>query len=167
MARNSFAGRMLAIIKKEYGLSGGEFGVDELIEPLFIQTRKDKKRCLNALCDHADAGRLVRVSRGRYRLPHTGEHRREKPPIRNRMWSILRWKGTVTIADLQELTGASESYAREYLQLLSRREIVRRLPQPGNQPSKYQLIKTDQVEPPVNDEKADYLKSMRKANFLL
>ncbi len=162
MARNSFAGRVLATIKKEYGLSGGEFGVDELIAPLFLQTRKDKKRCLNALRDHVEAGRLVRAARGRYRLPYADERHRKKPPIHKRMWNIMRWKGTVTIADLQELTGTSESYAREWLRMLIRREIVRRLPQPGNQPCKYQLIKRDQVTPPVNDEKADYLKKLRK-----
>ena len=77
------------------------------------------------------------------------------------MWSILRSRGTVTVADLQELTEASAEYAKEYLRMLVKREIVRALPQPGNKPSKYQFIKHEMVLPPTDDKKADRLQAQR------
>ena len=60
-----------------------------------------------------------------------------------------------------ELTEASADYAKEYLRMLAKREIVRALPQPGNQPSKYQFIKREMVQPPSDDKKADRLKAQR------
>ena len=169
MARNSFAGRVLAAIKTlENGTTG--FRAADLIAPLHLKSREQARKISIALGDHFKAGRLVKIETGLFRLPRYGENQqsvdqRPQPPaaplIKDRMWSVLRSLGTVTVADLQMLAGASAEYAKEYLRMLAKREIVRALPQPGNQPSKYQFIKREMVQPPSDDKKADRLKAQR------
>ena len=167
MARNSFAGRVLRAAQTWYRYK--TFRAADLIAPLNIRSRDLAKKISVALGDHHRAGRLVKLEPGLYRVARPGEivagattKASVGPEIKEKMWSILRMRGAVTVADLQELTGAKAYYAKEYLQLLVKREIVKALPQPGNQPWRYQLVKRDMVSPPSDDKKADRLKAQRE-----
>ncbi len=163
MARNSFAGKVLSAIKTlDEGRTG--FRAADLIAPLNIKTRDLARKISVALGDHCRAGRLVKIETGLFRLPQGDEKRTlcpAGPTIKDRMWAILRSRGTVTVADLQELASARAAYAKEFLRMLTRREIVRELKQPGNKPAKYQFIKPEMVLPPLDDKKADRLKALR------
>lgn len=71
------------------------------------------------------------------------------------MWRFLRARKKVTIDDLIEISGAGERYIKEWLQMLVRREIVRKYKN-GN----YLMIK-DPVEMPRNESKAKRLRRIR------
>lgn len=166
MARDSFAGRVMAAIKTlENSITG--FRAADLIAPLHLKTRNEARKISSSLNDHHHAGRLVKIESGLFRLPLPGEALTGKttttatPLIKDRMWSILRWKGTVTVADLQMLTGAKASYAKEFLDAMAMRGVVRKLKQPQNKPLKYQFIKHEMVLPPLDDKKADRLIALR------
>ena len=72
------------------------------------------------------------------------------------MWRLLRARKVVSYDDLQELAGASRSYAREWMATLIKREVVRKLSK-----GRYQLINDAAPETPVKElpgEKATRLK---------
>ena len=137
----------------ENGRTG--FRAAELVGPLNVSSYKESHKISSALGDHAKAGRLVKIETGLYRLPSVAEIVAKtvggalvSPMVKDKMWSILRSRGTVTVADLQELAGAKASYAQEWLRMLIKREIVKGLPQSGNQQWKYQLVKRHLVAAP-------------------
>jgi len=79
------------------------------------------------------------------------------------IWRFIRARRTVTVADLQEVSGASKDYIRKYLRLLVRREVLRK-----NGKSKdcsWTLVK-DAFRPPADREDAAYQKRMRKQRRL-
>ncbi len=158
MAKNSFAARVLTMLRREF--PGRSFRADDLIAPLMIKTRAEKKRLSTALRDHYRAGRLERPERGLYRLP--GKSAGTEPLGRDRMWAVLRMRGTVTVSDLVELCGVSKRYASEYLRMLVRNEMVRVIPRQGRRPRRYQLIRRDRVEAPTDEEKSRRLRDRRR-----
>ncbi|MBA3012941.1 MAG: hypothetical protein KKF12_18525 [Proteobacteria bacterium] len=80
----------------------------------------------------------------------------EKTQIKTIMWRLLRSRKVVTYEDLQELAGASRSYAQEWMATLIKREVVRKLSK-----GRYQLINDAAPEIPPKElpgEKATRLK---------
>jgi len=154
MKRATFAGRIrvavAALAERQEA-----FTVKEIVEEACIQTRKDEKKMHNAMLDFMKAGEVERLKRGVYRLAHAGKRPGKKRTIHEKMWWLLRVRKAVSVADLQEMAGASENYAKEWLQMLARREVVQKLAN-----GRYQLI-NEPVEIPVNDEKAEKLRRLR------
>lgn len=142
-----------------------EFTVAELVDYLLIQTAADQKRLTGTMRDMKRADVVIGVRPGVYRLTALAAAAARNPKMQQVMWRVLRARRTVTIADLAELAGASEAYAREWLRVLARREVVRRLAAPDNQPHSWQLIE-DSVEMPDLDENAAKLRRMRKEKAL-
>ena len=110
-------------------------------------SEKEKRRIRHALYDMRKTGEVVRVKQGFYR--YVGKSKRSE--YREIMWRILRARRSVTIDDLVEMSGASRKYVREWLCMLTIREIVRR-----HKNGKYQLIK-DPVKMPSDGDKKSSL----------
>lgn len=157
MAHQSFSKTVLEKLTEEV-TEHGEVSTDRLSHALHLQTYKDHKRMLNALSDLGKSGRIERVRQGVYGLPKT-----TKPPAKREvMWRVLRMRRAVTVADLQELADVSKEYAKEWLALLIKHNIVKRFATAGNNtPHTYRLI-NDQTEVPVDTDKAEKLRKLRK-----
>jgi DeoR/GlpR family transcriptional regulator of sugar metabolism len=160
MAHQSFAGRVLETLTNLAATAtAGSVHVDDISHALMIQTRQAHKQVLNALSDLSKAGKVIRVRMGVYAMPVAGQQR--PPDKREVMWRILRMRKRVLIADLVELAGVSREYAKEWLQMLAKRGIVRRISQPDNQPHIWQMIH-DTVDMPVDEVKAAKLRALRR-----
>lgn len=161
MAHQSFAGRVLETLTKLAATAtSGRVHADDVSSALMVQTRQAHKQVLNALSDLSKAGTVVRVQQGVYAL---AEDQTRKPDKREVMWRVLRMRKRVVVADLVELAGVSREYAKEWLQMLVTRGIVRRLPQPDNQPHHYQIINVNAaMAMPVDEAKAAKLRALRR-----
>jgi len=149
---DSIAGRARAAAR-DLGHKGDSFSLKMLSIRAGMKTRDEHKSLTNAVGDLIKAGVLIRVERGRYAWK---DLERTEPTIQEKMWRALRSARVTDVEELQELAGASEDYAREWLQMLARRKIVRRL-----KGGKWQMIE-DQVEMPADEEKAERLRRMRR-----
>lgn len=154
----SFAAQVLAAVNK----IGGEVTTTAIFHHLGLQTRAAEKKALNTLSDLFKAGRVVRVRPAVYAIP-VGNCL--TVPIQERMWRVLRMRRSVTVADLQELAGASMDYAEDWLRMLHKREVVRRDDQPGNRPSLWTLV-NDTVTMPDLDDNAAKLRDLRAKKVL-
>ena len=150
--RESFAGKIREAAKA-LGAGGKEFRADELGDRAGLQTRSDLRRMYQTIIDFIRAGDIERVEKGVYR--YRGKPA-ERPQIQLVMWRIMRARRAVTIEDLQELAGASAAYAKQWLMMLARRQIVRKLSN-----GKYHLIQ-DLVKMPQDEEKAQKLRKIRE-----
>jgi hypothetical protein len=138
----------------ELGMNGKEFTVKDLGDRVGIQTFADNKRLHWMLKDLRKRGELINTGRGIYRRALRKD--KESPPHKNEvMWRFLRMNRTVTVEDLREVAGVTANYAREWIRLLMKREIVRAI---GT--GKYQLVK-DSLENPKDVEKAERLRALR------
>jgi hypothetical protein len=156
--KNTMAQRIREVIRQHFPAT--EFTAADIAEYVDAVSKADKKPIYSFLRDAVRRGELLRESDGGYRLAAQSEIR--PAVIQRKMWSLLRSMRLVTIADMVALAGASEGYAKEFLLLLARQEIVRRIDQPNNAPSKWQLI-ADPVKMPRNIEKAEKLRAIRAA----
>ncbi len=101
-------------------------------------------------------GEMVRLSPGRYR--YMGKP--AKPPTtEERMWFILRKRGTVTAAYLAQMCDTPQHYALQFLNRL-RPEFVRKVEKAGREPE-FSLINDPGSEMPKNEAKAEYLREHR------
>lgn len=158
MAHQSFSKKVLEAVEKEAGARGGEIDTTELSHVLFIQTGHDHKRMLSTLSDLARTSKIVRVRQGVY----SAVSKKPAPDQREVMWRTMRMRKVVTLADLQEFAGVSKYYAKEWLQMLVKRGIaMRQGPADKCAPHSWRLIKFDQVEMPVDTEKAERLRKIR------
>lgn len=156
----TFADSIRQAARELAGRGLGAFTLDELAVALKIQTSAKKKKLASTLYDFKRAGEIIGVDRSVYRFSCGAGTPACRPQIRHKMWKILRARKSVTAADLQELAGASKSYAQEWLRMLARREIVKRLSGSPIGRAKYQLIK-DSLEPPTDEKKAARLRGLR------
>ena len=144
---------------KILGADGREVANSELAVALDMVSHKDKRGMYRALADMRKHGEVKRCRPGVYIYivrPKTEDELRQK------IWRVIRARRIVTIDDLVELTGASEKYSAEFMRMLMRREIARRIDDPHRRrKSKYQLIK-DPVIMPVNEDNAKKLRKLRK-----
>jgi len=153
MAHQSFAKTVCDTLKEAARTGGGEVAVAELSCLLWLQTRKEHKRLLNTLSDLTRGGKVIRVRQGVY-----AEATTTAPPAKREvMWRLLKMRRRVTVDDLVELAGVSLDYAREWLAILVKREVVRKIQEPGGM---WVLI-NDSAEMPVDDDKAAVLRLLR------
>jgi len=119
-----------------------------------LETHKAKQPLYATISDMKRRGELVPVGTGKkgvYRYVPV-----KKNYLRTVMWRLLRSRRKITVEDLQELAGASASYAREWIKMLEKREIVKEMDGGG-----YRLIE-DTVEEPVNIERIEKLRNWRE-----
>ena len=144
----------------ELGETGKAFTIYESCDRAMIQTYADKKKMRSVVKDLRKAGELSQIGPAIYVLakPTPG-----KPQLQEVMWRVLRARRTVTVADMEELAGASAAYATEWLRMLERRKIVRHLK--GNPATKtadkWQMVTDPGPTMPLNDEKAARLRKLR------
>lgn len=147
------------VLDKTLGLAaanGGEINANKVSVALAIMTRKEHKRLLNTLSALAGEGKLHRVRQGVYGAPSTSA----PPEKREIMWRLLRINKRTTLDDLVELAGVGKDYARAWLAMLVKHEVVKRLDHPGAK-TVWMLV-SDRVEMPVSDDRAAYLREMRR-----
>lgn len=120
---------------------------------LGLKTHEERSPMYVALSDMKSRGEIQDAGvRGVYRFIAL----KKKPFLRTVMWRILRARKSVTVDDLMELAGASQFYAREWLGMLVKREIVKKM-----KGGRYRLLE-DVVEEPVNTDRSERLKAWRK-----
>ena len=156
MAHQSFAKTVSDTLQAAAQSGGGEADVTKLSCLLLLKTGKDHKRLLNTLSDLACRGKVVRVRQGVYApAPAAG-----KPDKCEIMWRLLKMRRRVTVDDLVEMADVSPAYAHEWLQLLVKREVVRRIPRTGGFGEGWMLI-NDLAEMPQDSDKAERLRNIR------
>lgn len=138
---------------KEIGEKGIEINAVQLAEALNLTTRKDKNPLYRTIQDFVTRGEVRRVRHGVYKYI--------APPSKNElksiMWRLIRARKTVSIDDLEELSGASREYVTEWLRMLEKREIVKRL-----KDGRCRLINDTVIEPNNNDKAFKYREIRRK-----
>jgi hypothetical protein len=141
------------------GADGREVANKELAAALDLVSDADKRSMYRVLSDFRKQNEIRRVRPGVY--VYAGKATGDDE-LRQKLWRVFRRLRTVTADDLVELTGASENYAKEFLRMLVKRDVARRIDDPGRQDkSKYQMI-TDPVKMPENEEKARRMRKMRR-----
>jgi len=158
MAHQSFAKKVCDAVRQAAD-ANGEVSASDLSCLLYLQTRKDHKRMLNTLSELSRRGKIARIRQGVYGpVIATGN-----PDKREVMWRVLRMRRVVTIADLEELAGVSPAYAKEWLELLVRRDVaIRVVPANQNHPHSWRLINNDPAAMPIDEDKAARLRDLRK-----
>ena len=125
-----------------------------LADALGLDNYKAKRPMYSVIKDMRERGELVQAGqKGVYRFTPV-----KKTFLRTVMWRVLRSRQKVTVEDLQELAGASKSYAQEWLNMLERREIIKRM---KGRAGLYRLIE-DVVVEPVNTDRIEKLKNWRR-----
>lgn len=163
MPTKSFAQRMREIMRDE--LKGREeIAIQEIAARLDLVSDQEKRPVYRTIRDFVKRGEVVRVRTGviRYR----GLKRDVRPADKTRcMWRLIRSNRNENImaSDLVANCGVSINTAREYLQMMVRREILRRIDMPGNKPSKYRMIDDPGPNLVRNDENAERLRRLRAA----
>jgi len=147
--KETFTGR---IRKAARALAPNTFTMRDLSIKADIRTRDEDLRVRSVIHDLKKTGEIVNMSRGVY--TYVGRQKK-KPEICERMWRILRARRNVTVDDLMELAGASESYAREWLRMIERRGVIRA------KNGRYRMIE-DPIDMPEDEEKAGALRVLRQ-----
>ena len=75
------------------------------------------------------------------------------------MWRLLKMRRRVTVDDLVEMAGVSRDYAREWLLILVRREVARKIQEPGK--AGLWVLINDTAEMPLDENKAARLRGIR------
>lgn len=117
---------------------------------------KGRGRLTSAQRDLLKSGEISRVSEGVY----VWANRSSPTQIREAMWRVIRARRAVSVADLMELTGASENYALEYLRMLVRREAVKKISKAEG--VIYRLVVDAGTEAPKDESKAERLRRIRE-----
>ncbi len=141
---------------RKVGLAGAKFTLIDLSDRLELQTYEDRARLRECVRYLVKRGRLLRFSRGVFHLP-PGDPGQDPPQKQQVMWRLLRLQRTVTVEDLQEISGASGEYAKEWLRHLVERGIIR-----DHLNGNFQLI-VDLVEMPFNYRKSARLRALRES----
>ena len=158
--KDSFANRVRQALKRQALISEeGKVTNAALAEHLDLVGDRDKRPLYGVLNDLRKTGEIERVSPGVHIYKGKSE---TGPDIRSAMWAVLRMRGRVSIDDLQELAGASATYAIEYMAMLVRRGAVERIGK-GGKKTVYQLVKDTGPRTPENDEAAAKLRRLRQA----
>jgi hypothetical protein len=146
---------------KVLGSEGRPVKIAELADALDMISNKEKRPLYRCLDDMRDSGEVERVETGV--VIYRGKD--APPDIRSAMWSVIRMRKVVTVGDLIELSGASESYAKEFVGLLVRRGCVERIGRGGQSPT-YRLINDIGPQTPADTAKSDRLHHIREAKKL-
>ena len=143
---------------KILGADGREVTNKELAVALDLVSDKEKRGMYRVMSDLRKQNEIRRVRPG----VHVYLRKPGDDELRQKLWRVFRRLRTVTTDDLIELTGASEGYAKEFLRMLVKRDVARRIDDPKRQDkSKYQMI-NDPVKMPEDEEKARRLRKLRR-----
>jgi len=151
--KETFTGRVREAAQNLAVPQRWEFTLEQLYDQVDVRSYNEKRKVRSVIGDLCRAGEIEVVGAGVYRLVSRPQG---KPQIQEVMWRVLRARRTVTLADMEELAGASPAYATEWLQMLARRKIVRHLKN-GN----WQMVTDPGPTMPLNDEKAERLRNLR------
>lgn len=133
------------------------FSFNDLADRLGIQNYKGKERLRRSeVYVLVKGGELVRLAPGCYR--YKGKPAR-RPTIEERMWFILRKRGTVTADYLSQMADTSQKYALDFLHRL-RPKFVMKIEKAG-QVTEFSLINDPGQKMPKNEAKAAYLRQRR------
>jgi hypothetical protein len=138
-------------LKEDWNEASG-ISAKQLISALKLTNQKDKHDVYRTLHDFVKRGEIKSLEPGVYRYVGISS----KKELKSIMWRLLRARRTVTIEDIQELSGASRKYVVEWLKMLEKREIVRQF-----KGGKYRLV-NDTVVEPENAEKAFRYRELRR-----
>ena len=155
MAHQSFAKDVLDMLKTVCRELPGPAEAGAISSRLCLRTRKEHKRLLNTLSDLSRQGRIVRVSQGVYAEAKPAA----EPDKREVMWRLLKMRRRGTVDDLVEMAGVSRDYAREWLLILVRREVARKIQEPGK--AGLWVLINDTAEMPLDENKAARLRGIR------
>ncbi len=145
--KKTFVGKVRKIIAAH----PGEIKTKEIALKLDLVFDKEKQPLYQALRDFAATGEIEKIRQGVFIY----KGRKNPAQLQQIMWRFLRSRRKVTVDDLIEISGAEKTYVKEWLQMLVRREIVRKYKN-GN----YLMIK-DPVDMPRNEKKAEKLRRIR------
>jgi hypothetical protein len=157
MAHESKRGRILRTTLELAAAHGRPVHVDEVSIALGLGDRLSHKRLCNTLSELTLAGRLRRVDKGLYERPDGPK----TPDKKECMWRLLRMRRVLTVADLQEMADVSRDYALEWLRLCVRQGLAAKTQRP-NEPATWRLVAAVEAEAPVNAEKAERLRALRR-----
>ena len=154
MERTGLAGRTREALRI-IGIMGREVAASALAVELDMVADKEKQILYRVLRDFVKAGEITRVRRGVYIV----NARKKAPQLQEIMWRVLRARRTVVVDDLVELSGASRTYAAEWIQALVRQKVVEKIR--IGRLRKYRLI-SDPVIMPANKENREKLCKIRQ-----
>ena len=142
----------------------GDISYAEIANRLDLVTDRDKQPVYNTLRDFLKRGECIRVSKGVVRyVPSADPSPAKKASCMFRFIRANR-NNTLTVSDLMANCKASRNTAREYLQMLTRRGITRRIDMPNNQPAKYQMIHDPGPNMIKNEYNAEKLRRLRQTH---
>jgi DNA-binding transcriptional regulator GbsR (MarR family) len=75
------------------------------------------------------------------------------------MWRLFKMRRRVTVDDLMEMADVSRDYAVEWLRVLVKREVARKLQEPGK--TGLWVLVNENVEMPQDEDKAQRLRDIR------
>ncbi len=129
-----------------------------ICEQLKINRPEKKRRIRTELAKLKAAGEIEHVGPSTYRRagrpPKTPA---KKPTVNEAMWRVVRARRRVTIDDLRELTGASQSAAAKFLQTCVRQGVCNK-----RDKFTFQMV-SDPVVCPVNEKATEYQRKIRAA----
>ena len=156
----SFAGTIREILKRL--APQGDIAYADIALELDMITKREKQRLYLAMRDFIKRGECVKVAEGvvRYARP-IDPHPADKTRCMFRLIRANRYN-TITIADLVANCGVSEHTASEYLNVLTRHGITRRIGADNRTP-RFQMIKDPGPNLIKNEENAKKLRRLRQA----
>jgi predicted transcriptional regulator len=140
----------------------GNIPYGDIALKLDLVENKEKQPLYRMLLDFIKRGECEKVGRGVIRYIKTDPHPAKKTAC---MYRLIRANksGTVTAGDLMATCGVTKNTASEYLGMLTKRGITRRIKMPDNHPSKYQMIDDPGPGFVRNDANAEKLRRIRAA----
>ncbi|MDD2462533.1 MAG: hypothetical protein PHI97_00895 [Desulfobulbus sp.] len=155
MAHQSFAKTVLETALLLASQNNGQVNTDALSIELRLKNSREHKKLISALGDLQFSGRLRRISQGVYGPPV----QKRLPNKREIMWRLLQMRRRVSVEDLMELAGVSREYAKQWLRVLVKREVVRKEQQPGKA-GVWHLINPS-ADMPEDEDSAAKLRNLR------
>ncbi len=158
----SFAQRIRDIMRIDFK-DRDQITYQEIAERLDMIEDKEKQRLYNAMRDFIKRDEVVRISPGVIR--YTGKRYDPHPATKTRcMYRLIRAnrRNTISVTDLMANCKVEENTAKEYLQMLVRRGVMRMIKMPDNQPSKYRMIDDPGPNLVRNDENAEKMRQIRE-----
>ncbi|GEM_PF-2116179 len=159
--QKSFAQRMRDVMRID--LKGrDEVSYQDIALRLDLVSNKEKQPIYRSMRDFMKRNEVVRLRPGVFR--YDGKKYDPRPATKTHcMYRLIRAnrRGTIGVDDLMANCQVEKSTAQEYLRLLVRRGMMRRIPMPKNRPPKYQMIDDPGPNLVKNDENAEKLRRIR------
>ena len=141
----------------------GDISYSEIARQLDFVSDREKQPMYRAIRDFIRRGECVSVGMGAVRYVASNQPRPARKT--NCMYRFIRANrnGVITVDDLVANCNVSENTAREYLKMLTRRAITRRIDMPNNQKAKYRMINDPGPNLVRNDANTEKLRRIRAA----